>query len=129
MLNGPCHIHYAFADGKIVSQHAIKDCKTFLKLQEAAGNKQAKARRQGYDGNTNNAPLANQQATNRAAQGQSQTNQGNNNEGGYIPSKGYISTMIQPVPKSHTEEKSISRQVNLAKTSPPVTTEYLHWSK
>jgi hypothetical protein len=37
--------------------------------------------------------------------------------------------MIQPVPKSHKEEKSISRQVNLAIRSPPVTTEYLHWSE
>jgi hypothetical protein len=37
------------------------------KLQEVAGHKQAKARMQGYDGNTNNAPLANQQATNRAS--------------------------------------------------------------
>jgi hypothetical protein len=37
--------------------------------------------------------------------------------------------MIQPIPKSHKEEKSISRQVNLAITLPPVTTEYLHWSK
>jgi hypothetical protein len=37
----------------------MKDCRTFLKLQEVAGNKQAKARRQGYDGKTNNAPLAN----------------------------------------------------------------------
>jgi hypothetical protein len=35
--------------------------------------------------------------------------------------------MIQPIPKSHKEEKSISRQVNLAITSPLVTTEYLHW--
>jgi hypothetical protein len=37
--------------------------------------------------------------------------------------------MIQPVLKLHKEEKSISQQVNLAITSPPVTTEYLHWSK
>jgi hypothetical protein len=37
--------------------------------------------------------------------------------------------MIQPVPKSHKEEKSISRQVNLAITLPPVTIEYLHWSE
>jgi hypothetical protein len=37
--------------------------------------------------------------------------------------------MIQPVPKSHKEEKSISRQVNLAIILPPVTTEYLHWSE
>jgi hypothetical protein len=37
--------------------------------------------------------------------------------------------MIQPVPKSNKEEKSITRQVNLALTSPPATTEYLHWSE
>jgi hypothetical protein len=37
--------------------------------------------------------------------------------------------MIQPVPKSNKEQKNISRQVNLAITSPPVSTEYLHWSK
>jgi hypothetical protein len=101
MLNGPCHIHFAFVDGKRVSTHAIKDCKTFLKLPEAAGNKQAEARRQGYEGNTNNIPPSNQQANNEAAQGQNQPSQGNNNEGGYIPSKGNITTMIQLVPKSN----------------------------
>jgi hypothetical protein len=37
--------------------------------------------------------------------------------------------MIQLVPKLNKEEKSITRQVNLAVTSPPTTTEYLHWSK
>jgi hypothetical protein len=36
--------------------------------------------------------------------------------------------MIQPVPKSKKEMKSISRQVNLAISSPPATTEYLKWS-
>jgi hypothetical protein len=36
--------------------------------------------------------------------------------------------MIQPVPKSNNEQKSISRQVNLAMTSPPATTEYLNSS-
>jgi hypothetical protein len=100
----------------------MKDCKMFLKLQEAAGNKQAKARRQGYEGNTN---ITN----NEAAQGQNQPNQGNDDERGYILSKGHIAAMIQYVPKSNKEEKSISRQVNLAVTSPPVTTEYLHWSE
>jgi hypothetical protein len=40
----------------------MKDCKMFLKLQEAAGNKQDKARRQGYEGNTNNAPSSSQQS-------------------------------------------------------------------
>jgi hypothetical protein len=62
-------------------------------------------------------------------QGQSQPNQGNDNDGGYIPSKGHITAMIQHVPKLHKQEKSISRQVNLAVTSLPVTTEYLHWSE
>jgi hypothetical protein len=37
--------------------------------------------------------------------------------------------MIQLVPKSNKEEKSITRQVNLAVTSPPAATEYLHWSE
>jgi hypothetical protein len=55
MLNGPCHIHSAFVDGKRVSRHAMKDCKTFLKLQEAAVNKQAEAKKQGCEGNTSNA--------------------------------------------------------------------------
>jgi hypothetical protein len=41
MLNGPCHIHSAFVDGKRVSRDAMKDCTTFLKLQEAAISKQA----------------------------------------------------------------------------------------
>jgi hypothetical protein len=34
MLNGPCRIHYAFIDGKRVSRHAMKDCKTFLKFRK-----------------------------------------------------------------------------------------------
>jgi hypothetical protein len=36
--------------------------------------------------------------------------------------------MIQPVLKSKKEQKSISRQVNLAISSPPATTKYLQWS-
>jgi hypothetical protein len=32
MLKRPCHIHYAFIDMKRVSRHAMKDCKTFLKI-------------------------------------------------------------------------------------------------
>jgi hypothetical protein len=72
MLNGPCHIHLAFVDGKRVSRHAIKDCTTFLKLQEAALNKQTEARRQGFEGSTN--PLAKQEENNGAPQGQDQQN-------------------------------------------------------
>jgi hypothetical protein len=60
MLNEPCHIHSAFIDGKRVSRHAMKDCMTFLKLQEAAMSKQAEAKRQGYKGNTSNAPASQQ---------------------------------------------------------------------
>jgi hypothetical protein len=107
----------------------MKDCKTFLKLQEVAGNKQAKARWQGYEGNTYNTLPANQQPNNGTTQRQNQANQGNDNDGGYIASKYHITEVIQPIPKSNKEEKSISRQVNLAVTSPPVTTEYLHWSE
>jgi hypothetical protein len=43
-------------------------------------------------------------------------------------SKVYISAMIQPIPKSKKEQKSISRQVNLAISLPSATTEYLRWS-
>jgi hypothetical protein len=62
MLNRSCHIHSAFVDGKRVFRHAMKDCKTFLKLQEKIVNKQAKTKRQGYEWNTSNAPTTTQQA-------------------------------------------------------------------
>jgi hypothetical protein len=101
----------------------------FLKLQEAAISKQAEAKRQGYDGNTINAPTKDQQVNNGASQGQDHPNQGHDNDGGYVPSKGHITAMIQLVPKLNKEEKSITRQVNLAVTSPPATMEYLHWSE
>jgi hypothetical protein len=106
----------------------MKDCTTFFKLQEAALNKQAEAKRQGYEGNTSNTPTS-QQGNNGVSQGQDQPNQGRDDDGGYVPSKGHITAMIQLVPKSNKEEESITRQVNLAVTSPPATTEYLHWSK
>jgi hypothetical protein len=127
LLNGPCHIHSGFVDGKRVSRHTMKDCITFLKLQEAALNKQTEARQQGYEGS--NKPPTNQQGNNGAPQGQDQPNQGHDDDEGYVLSKGHITAMIQPVPKSNKEEKSITRQVNLAVTSPPATTEYLHWSE
>jgi hypothetical protein len=52
----------------------------------------------------------------------------NQNNGEYIPSKGHIAAMIQPVPKSKKEQKSISRQLNLVITLPPATLEYLNGS-
>jgi hypothetical protein len=41
ILNGPCHMDYAYDDGRRVSNHLMRDCRTFLKLQEAIGLKQA----------------------------------------------------------------------------------------
>jgi hypothetical protein len=35
MLHGPCHIHYTYLDEKRVSNHQMKDCRTFLRLQGA----------------------------------------------------------------------------------------------
>jgi hypothetical protein len=35
MLHGPCRIHYAYLDGKRVSNHLMKDYRTFLRLQDA----------------------------------------------------------------------------------------------
>jgi hypothetical protein len=42
MLHGPCRIHYAYLDGKKVSNHEMQDCRTFLRLQSALDlNKEA----------------------------------------------------------------------------------------
>jgi hypothetical protein len=106
MLYGPCRIHYAYLDGKRVSNHQMKDCRTFLRLQNAMDSNQGarqggKSMSQGYQ-------------IQRLAK--------------HMESKVYISAMIQPVPKSKKEQKSISRQVNLAISSPPDTTGYLQWS-
>jgi hypothetical protein len=53
MLYGPCRIHYAYLDGKRVSNHQIKDCRTFLRLQSAMDSSQGgrqgeKYKSQGY---------------------------------------------------------------------------------
>jgi hypothetical protein len=95
-----------YIDGKKVSRHAMKDCRTFHKLQDAVGYKQAEAKSQGYGGATNNTPPANQQPTNEATQGQGQSSKSNENDGGYIPSKAHIAAMIQPVSKSNKEQKA-----------------------
>jgi hypothetical protein len=105
MLYGPCRIHYAYLDGKRVSNHQMKDYRTFPRLQSAMDSNQGpqqggKSMSQGY------------QVQHLAK---------------HLESKVYISA-IQPVPKSKKERKSISRQVNLAILSPPAITEYLRWS-
>jgi hypothetical protein len=106
MLYGPCQIHYAYLDGKRVSNHQIKDCRTFLRLQSAMGSTQ-----EGWKGEKH------------ASQGYQAQKLAR-----HLEPKIYISAMIQPVPKLKKEQKSISRQVNLAILSPPATTEYLRWS-
>jgi hypothetical protein len=40
MLYGPCGIHYAYLDRKRVSNHQMKDCRTFLRLQSAMDSNQ-----------------------------------------------------------------------------------------
>jgi hypothetical protein len=84
----------------------MKDCITFLRLQNAIDSNQG------------------------TRQGGKRTNQGYQIQrlAKQLESKIYISAMIQPVPKSKKERKSISRQVNLAISSPPAITEYLKWS-
>jgi hypothetical protein len=37
ILYRPCRIHYAYLDGKRVSNHQMKDCRMFLRLQSAMG--------------------------------------------------------------------------------------------
>jgi hypothetical protein len=89
MLYGPCRIHYAYLDGKRVSNHQMKDCRTFLRLQNAMDSNQG------------------------ARQGGKSMSQGYQIQRlvKHLESKVYISAMIQPVPKSKKERKSISRQV------------------
>jgi hypothetical protein len=103
MLYGPCQIHYAYLDGKRVSNHQLKDCITFLRLQSAMDSNQG------------------------ARQGKKSMSQGYQVQrlAKHLESKVYISAMIQPVPKSKKGRKNISRQVNLAISSQPATTEYL----
>jgi hypothetical protein len=102
----------------------MRGCRTFLRLQEAIGLKHADA--QGtiaYDAPPP-PPLPNHGET--ATQGK--FNMSSQSNGGYNHSKNHIVAMIQPVPKSKKEQRSISRQVNLAITSPPATMKYLKWS-
>jgi hypothetical protein len=84
----------------------MKDCRTFLRLQNAMELNQGEHR-----GGTNTSQGYQVQRLAR-----------------HLASKVYISAMIQSVPKFKKEQKSISRQVNLAISSPPATTEYLRWS-
>jgi hypothetical protein len=84
MLHGPCRIHYTYLDGKRVSNHQMKDCRTFLRLQDALELKQG------------------------AHQGGKNTSQGYQvqNKARHLESKVYISAMIQPIPKSKKSRRA-----------------------
>jgi hypothetical protein len=81
MLYEPCRIHYAYLDGKRVSNHQMKDCRTFLRLQNTMGSSQ-----EGRQGERHGSQGYQMQRLAR-----------------HLESKVYISAMIQPVPKSKKE--------------------------
>jgi hypothetical protein len=86
ILHGPCRIHYAYLDGKKVSNHLMRDCRIFLKLQESMELSQgAKLESTTYDKTT----------IDQGYQVQSGTC--------YPQLKVYVSAMIQPVSKSKKE--------------------------
>jgi hypothetical protein len=100
ILNGPCHTHYTYLDVKRVSNHPMRDCRTFMKVQEAI--EFTKAEKPG--------------STAYSAPPPPRYNKGRTNQGyprqrnqGYTQSKVHITVMIQPVLKSKKEQKSISR--------------------
>jgi hypothetical protein len=100
-------MHYAYIDGKRVSYHLMRDCRTFLRLQEAIGLKQDVAQGSiAYDAPPPSLPNPGETAT------QGQFNTGSQSNEGYTQSKNHIAAMIQPVPKSKKEQRSISRQVS-----------------
>jgi hypothetical protein len=93
ILNGPCRIHYTYLDGKRVSNHLMRYCRMFVKLQEAMELSQAA--KLGYTAYGALPPSYNEGAVN---QGYPIHNGQSNPQ-----SKVYISAMIQPIPKSKKE--------------------------
>jgi hypothetical protein len=89
-------MHYAYVDGKRVSKHLMRNCRTFVKLHKAIGLKQADVQRPIAYGAPPPPPLPNH----GEAATQGQFNMGSQSNGGYTQSKGRIAAMIQPVPKS-----------------------------
>jgi hypothetical protein len=89
-------MHYAYVDGRRVSNHLMRDCQTFLILQEVVGYKQAKVQNQRYKGTPGsieyNAPPP--LPSHGGAMNQGQPNSGNQSNGGYIQYKGHIAAMI-----------------------------------
>jgi hypothetical protein len=98
-------MHYAYFDGKRVSRHAIKDCRASLKCKKRYDINKPK---QGGKGTIETQAAHLQQINKQQMElHEDKVNQVKNDRG-YIPSKGHITAMIQPVPKSNKEQKSIS---------------------
>jgi hypothetical protein len=94
ILNGPCHIHYTYLNGKRVSNHLMRDCRTFKKLQEAMEFSQAEKLGSIAYGAPPPPPY-NKRIVNQGCPRQSKQ--------GYPQSRIHITAMIQPVPKSKKE--------------------------
>ena len=158
-LTGPCTFHFYYDDnGKRKSTHMLKDCRKFMDLQEAYVQVQKSAVDQGYatvPGQTVfNAPLSTppvpvvqQQRLQTPSVGPSTRVEP------YIWPTGQLNMVhrvvrerdppaLKPYPKprgsicmiqkgrvTNRKQKLISRQVNLAVTTPPATPEYLNWSE
>ena len=109
----------------------MKDCRTFLRLQEAFGSKQKEATNLGFAGAPGtlalNAPPPPPLPAHGATSNQQQLAANRNPSEGYQPSRGAIN-MIQKGRLSNRIQKLITRQVSLAIKSPPPTPEYLNWS-
>jgi hypothetical protein len=99
MLHGPCRIHYAYLNRKRVSNHQMKDCRTFLRLQ--------------------NTFIPNK----RSYQGGRSTSQGYQMQhlAKHLESKVYISAMIQPVPKI---QERVEEHIKASKLSNIITTSH-----
>jgi hypothetical protein len=101
-------MHYAYVDGKRVSNHLMRDCRTFLRLQEVVGLKQADA--QGTIAYDAPPPLPNHGDT--ATQGQS--NMGSQRNVGYTQSKNHIAAND---PASAKVKKRAAKHIHTSKYS------------
>lgn len=131
-LNGPCQMHYTYdTQGKRVSNHTMRECRTFQNLQRVMNTSQQQAVQQGYAAGPRSevhAPLPPPPAlTNGSQSNQLRIEQPSNQNGEYIQSKGGV-IMIQKCRPTNQAQKLITRQVNMATMAPPPTVEYLNWS-
>jgi hypothetical protein len=131
LLNGPCQMHfYVNNDGRRQSGHLQKDCQTFQALQRATERSHADAVSRGYVQGPRSevhVPIPPPPAIASENQHQLQISRAPNANKDFTPTRGVVA-MIHKGKPSNRSQKLISRQVYMAVTSPPPTTEYLNWS-